>query len=97
MIDHRHEQVEEQRRPALLHLHLHRTTALEGRPAADDKGEVVRPQLAVRRRRVGVGEAGGGEDGAALHAGLEALLLEGQALQLGEVVGVGGALGKRNQ
>jgi len=41
---------------------------------------------------VGVGEAGGGEDGAALDAGLEALLFEGEALEVGEGEAVGGAL-----
>lgn len=41
---------------------------------------------------MGVGEAGGGEDGAALDAGLEALFLEGEALEVGEGEAVGGAL-----
>ena len=92
MIDHRHEQIEEQRRPAPLHLHLHGAAALEGAAAADDEGEVVRAQLAVGGWRVGVGEARGRQDGAALHAGLEALFFERQALEVGEVVPVGGAL-----
>lgn len=39
-----------------------------------------------------VGEAGGREDGAALDAGLEALLHEGEALEVGERKAVGGAL-----
>lgn len=60
--------------------------------ATDDKREVVRAQLRVAGRRVHVGEAGGGEDGAAGDAGLEALLLKGEALEFGEVVAGGGAL-----
>lgn len=47
MIDHRHEQIKEQRSPALLHLHLHRATALEGAAAADDEREVMCAELAV--------------------------------------------------
>ena len=70
VIDHRDEQIKEERRPAPLHLHLHGAAALEGTAAADDEGEVVCAKLAVGRGRVGVGEAGGGKDGAALHSGL---------------------------
>lgn len=81
MINHRHEQIKEQRRAALLHLHLHGSTALESAAAADDEGEVVGSKFTVRGRRVGVGEAGGGEDSAALHAGLQTLLFEGEALE----------------
>jgi hypothetical protein len=76
----------------LLHLHLHRAAALEGVAGADDEGEVVGSQLGVGGWGVGVSEASGGEDGAALDAGLEALFLEGKALEVGEVVAVGGAL-----
>lgn len=46
-------------------------------------------QLGVRVRRLGIGETGGGEDGADLDAGLEALLAEGEAAELGEVVADG--------
>ena len=76
MIHHRHEEVEEERRSACLHLHLHRAAALEGVAATDDESEVVCAELGVAGRCVGVGVAGGGEDGAALDARLEALLLE---------------------
>lgn len=92
MIHHRNEQIKEQRRAALLHLHLHRAAALERVAAADDEREVVRAELRVRSGCVGVGVAGGGEDGAALDAGLEALLFEREALEFGEAVAVGGAL-----
>lgn len=92
MINHRHEQIEEQRRLASLHLHLHRAAALERGAAADNESEIVGTQLAVGCGRVGVGEAGRGEDGATLHAGLETLLFEGEALEVGEGVVVSGAL-----
>ena len=58
MIDHRDEEVEEQRRPALLHLHLHSPAALEGVAGADDESEVVGSQLGVGGGRVGVGVTG---------------------------------------
>ena len=67
MIDQSDEEVEEQRRPAGLHLHLHGAAALEGVAAADDERKVVRAQLGVAGGRVGVGKAGGGEDGTALN------------------------------
>lgn len=93
MINQRNKQIKKQRRPTLLHLHLHRTTAFERTATTNDEREVVRPQLGVASGRVGVGEAGGGEDGAALHAGLQALLFQREALEVGEVVALGGALG----
>lgn len=68
MITHRHKQVKEQPRPALLHLNLHGSAALERGAAADDECEVVRPQLAVRVRRVGVGVPCRRQDRAALDA-----------------------------
>lgn len=92
VVDHRHEQIEEERRAALLHLHLHGPASFESAAAADDEGEIVRAQLAVGGGRVGVCEACGGEDGAALYTGLKALLFERKALQLGEIVAMGGAL-----
>ncbi len=92
MVDHRNKEVEEQRRSALLHLHLHSTAALESVAGADDECEIVCSQLGIGGWGVGVGEASRGQDGAALDAGLQALLLEGQALQVWKVVAVGGAL-----
>ena len=88
MIDHSNKQIKKQRRPARLHLHLHRPAPLESIAAADDESEVVCSQLRVRSGCVSVGVAGGGEDRAALDAGLQALLFERQALQFGEVVTV---------
>ena len=77
MINHSNEKIEKQRRPSMLHLHLHRPASLEGVARADDESEVVRSQLGIGGGRVGVGEAGGRQDRAALDAGLEALLLQG--------------------
>lgn len=84
MIDHGDEQVEEQRRATHLHLMLQGAAALESVPAADDESEVMRTQLRVAGRGIGVGVAGGGEDGAALDAGLQTLLLEGETLEVGQ-------------
>lgn len=66
----RDEEVEEQRCAAVPHLELHGAAALEGTAAADDEGEVVGAELGVRVGGVGVGIASGGEDRAALDAGL---------------------------
>jgi hypothetical protein len=92
MIHHRHKQIKEKWCAACFHLQLHRATALEGIPAADDQREVVGAELGVGRRRVGVGVSRRGQDGAALDVGGEALLLEGEPLEVGELVAVGGAL-----
>ena len=70
-------QVKEELAAAVEHLELHGAAALEGAAAADDEGEVVRPQLGVRVGSVGVGVAGRGEDGAGLDAGLCFRELEG--------------------
>lgn len=85
MVTHRDEEVEEEL-PSPLHLHLHRTAALEGRPATDYQGEVVRTELGVGIRSIGVGVSSAREDGAALDARLEALLAEGQTFELVETV-----------
>jgi len=85
MVHHGDEQIEEQGRAAGFHLHLHRAAALEGVAAADDEGEVVGAQLGVAGGSVGVGETGGGEDGAALDAGLQTLLFEREALEFGKM------------
>lgn len=69
MVAQSHEQVKEELAAAVVHLELHRAAALEGGAAADDEGEVVSPQLGVRVGRVGVGEAGRGQDDAAGDAG----------------------------
>ncbi len=82
-------QVEEERTPTLGHLHLHRSTTLEGAATANDESEVVCSELGVAGGSIGVGVASGVEDGAALHAGLETLLFESEALEFGEVVVVG--------
>lgn len=85
IIAHGNKEIKEQL-PALLHLHLHSTAPFEGRPAADDEGEVVRTQLRVSVWSVSVRVTRAGEDGAALNAGLQALLAESEALEPGEAV-----------
>ena len=88
MIDHGDEQVEEEL-AAVLHLVLHCAAALEGVSGADDEREVVCAKLRVVVRSVGVCVTGGGQDGRALYARLEALLLERKLLQFLESVLVG--------
>ena len=89
------EQVEEELAAAVVHLELHRATALEGGAATDDEGEVVGPQLGVGVGRVGVGVARRRQNGAALDAGLQPLLAQGDALQLLEPVLVRHAVNDR--
>lgn len=69
MIAQSDEQIKEERRATVIHLKLHRSAALEGAARADDQGEIVRPQLRVVVRRVGIGIPGRRQDGAALNAG----------------------------
>lgn len=64
----------EEQLPTTLHFHLHRAAPFERRSAADDQGQVVRPQLRVVVRRMVVCISGAGKDGAALDARLQALL-----------------------
>ena len=92
MAHHSHKKIKEQRRPTPLHLHLHGPTTLESISTADDEREVMCSQFGITGRSVAVSETGAGKDGAALDAGLETLFFEGQALEFGEFVAVGGAL-----
>lgn len=85
VITHGDEQVKKQG-TAILHFSLHGAAALEGPAAADDKRQVVRPQLRVVVRRVGIGVTGGCKDRAALDAVLEALLAQGESFELVETV-----------
>lgn len=55
-------------RATLFHLHLHGSAPLERRPAPDDQSQVVRPQLRVTIRRVGVSISRTRENDAALNA-----------------------------
>lgn len=43
VVAHCDEEIEEEWSAAILHFHLHGAATLEGVPAADDQGEVVRP------------------------------------------------------
>lgn len=88
VVDHGDEEVEEEL-AAGFHLVLHRAAALEGVAGADDEREVVRAELGVAVRGIGVRIASRGQDGRALDAGLETLLAERQLLQLLEAVPLG--------
>ena len=55
VVAHGDEQIEEEWGTTILHLNLHSAAALERVAAANDEGEIVRPQFAVRGRCVGVG------------------------------------------
>ena len=70
VIYHSDEQVEEERRAAMLHFHLHRATTFERVATADDEGEVVSAKLGVTIRRVCVRISSGRKDRAALDARL---------------------------
>jgi len=92
MFHHRDEQIEPKRRTSSRHLRLHSATPLESGAASDDERQVVRAQAGVVRRRVQVRISGRRQDGARLHAGVKALFLEGNALQVREGEAVGGTL-----
>lgn len=64
------EQVEEKLSATVEHLELHGAAALEGAATADDEGEIVRAQLGVGIRSVGVGVASRSQNGASLDARL---------------------------
>lgn len=81
VIYHGNEQVEEQL-TAVFHLVLHRTAALESVARTDDERKVVRTELRVVVRCVGVGVTGRSQDGRALDARLQSLLAKSQLLQL---------------
>ena len=92
MIAEGNEQIEEELGASIEHLELHGTASLEGAAAPDDEGEVVRPQLGVGVGGIGIGVPGGRQYGAALDAGLQALLSQRDPLELLEPVLVGGAV-----
>ena len=92
VVAHGDEQVEEQLAAAGFHLSLHGAAALECLAAADDQGEVMGAQAAVRVWGVGVGVLGGAQDGCDVDAGLQPLLAKGEALELIEAVAVRGAV-----
>jgi hypothetical protein len=91
MIHHGDKKIEEQL-SSILHLVLHRTASLECVTRTNDQCEIVRSQLGIIVGRVGVGVAGGCQNGAALDAGLETLFAKCEALEFGKGVLFGGAL-----
>lgn len=60
-----------------FHFHLHGATSLERRSAPNDERQIVRSQSRIAVRRLGIGKSCTSEYGAALNAGLEALLAQG--------------------
>lgn len=88
VIHHGNEQVEKQL-TAVFHLVLHRAATLERVASTDDECEVVRTELGVVVRCVGVGVTSRSQDGRALDARLQTLLAESQLLQLLEPVLLG--------
>jgi hypothetical protein len=91
VIAHGDKEIEKQL-PPHLHFHLHRPTALERLPAADDESEVMGAQPRVGVWRVLVREARTAEDGGDLDAALQALLAQGEPLELLEAIPVRGAV-----
>ena len=71
---------------------MHGATPLERGPAADDEGEVVRPELGVARGRVPVRVPRARQDGATLDARPESLLAQRQPLELVQAVALRGAV-----
>lgn len=91
MVTHGHKQVKEQF-PPLLHFHLHGSATLEGLPATDDECEVVSAQPRITVRCVLVGIARAAQDGADLDPALQALLAQGELLELFEAVAISSAI-----
>lgn len=77
MVTHGNKQIKKQL-PTLLHLHLHRPTALKRRPATYNQRQVVRtqPGFSIGRVRVSISRAG--QDRVALDACVEALFAQGK-------------------
>ncbi len=80
---------------AVLHLHLHGATSLERRPTPNDQRQVMRTELGIIVRGVGIRVPGACQDRAALDARLQALLAEGHPFELGQAVPFGGAIQQR--
>lgn len=78
MVTHGDKKVEKQI-PTLLHLHLHRATALKRRPTADDQRQIVRSQLGLSVGSVRVGIASTQQDRVALNTRVEALFTQREA------------------
>lgn len=75
-------EIEKELSSAVEHLKLHGSTALKGAAAANDESEVMGPEFRVRIGSVGVGVAGGCQDGAALDTRLQTLLPQSHLLEL---------------
>jgi hypothetical protein len=91
VIAHSHEQVKEQL-SSHLHLHLHGSTTLKGFATADNQSEVMSAQTRVTVWRVLVGIARTTQDGSNLDPALQALLAQGELLELFEAVTISSAV-----
>jgi len=94
VIDHGNEEVKEKFATS-LHFHLHGAAALESLSASNDESEIMSSQFRVGVRRILIRKACRGKNGAALHAGLQALLAKGKRLKLRQAVAVGNTVNDR--
>lgn len=85
MVAHGDEQIEKQFATA-FHFHLHGPAPLESLATSDDQGQVMSAEPRVRVRRVVVRIPGRPKDHVGLDPRLEALLAEGEPLQLVQAV-----------
>lgn len=85
MVAERNKQIEEQLAPH-FHLHLHGAATLECLPAADNQSQVMSAKAGVAVRRVLIGIPSTAQDDADLDSALQALLAQGQALELFEAI-----------
>jgi len=81
VVAHSHEQIKEQF-ATILHFHLHRAAALERPPAADNESKVMSAEARVTVWCILVRVPSATEDGANLDSALQALLAQGEPLEL---------------
>lgn len=91
MVAHGDEQVKE-KFTAPFHLRLHGSAPLECLATSDDQGEVMSAEPRVRVRRVVVGILRRAQNGGDVDSALEALLAQGQLLELLDAVPFGRAV-----
>lgn len=91
MIAHRNKKIKEQL-PTPLHLILHRPAPLKRVPAPDDQSQIMRPELRITVRRIGIRISCRRQDRRTLYPALQALLPQRQPLQLVQAVFLRGAV-----
>ena len=92
MVTHSNKQIKEQL-PTSLHLHLHSPTPLKRTPASNDQRQVMRPQLRVRIRCIGVCISRARQDRVALDTCMQPLFTECKALEGWKIIFLSGAAG----